>query len=333
MAMIDLGRVVGAQGPQGERGPAGPTGLAGAVGPAGADGPAGPRGKRGPGSSPNLLDNWYFADPINQRGKTEYSSAGYTIDRWSLSTRNYQPKVSLSTSGLQLKSETSATGNTWFLVQRLELDRVAPGTYTLSVLADSCSGDVGMTVQLTNSPWTQFLTSTAIHQGLTTATFTIPALAPSDSQSVSVYLVGRVGTAVIKAVKLELSDTQTLAHQDASGNWVLNDPPPNKALELAKCQRYYQKFMNGSFILSTQSATGGTLNIPTPVTMRANPAFSATALSMEIDPVYIVTGTAKAGDNGVYIYSPSLGEIDATGKFWMCNFYENDGYIELSADL
>lgn len=43
----------------------------------------------------------------------------------------------------------------------------------------------------------------------------------------------------IIAVKLELGDQQTLAHQDASGNWVLNDPPPNKALELLKCQRYY----------------------------------------------------------------------------------------------
>ena len=44
------------------------------------------------------------------------------------------------------------------------------------------------------------------------------------------------------AAKLELGPVQTLAHQDASGNWVLNDPPPDKALELLKCQRYYQVF-------------------------------------------------------------------------------------------
>ena len=44
------------------------------------------------------------------------------------------------------------------------------------------------------------------------------------------------------AAKLELGPVQTLAHQDASGNWVLNDPPPNKALELLKCQRYFCKF-------------------------------------------------------------------------------------------
>lgn len=42
---------------------------------------------------------------------------------------------------------------------------------------------------------------------------------------------------LIKAAKLELGSVQTLAHQE-DGNWVLNDPPPNQALELAKCQRY-----------------------------------------------------------------------------------------------
>ena len=44
--------------------------------------------------------------------------------------------------------------------------------------------------------------------------------------------------APVQAAKLELGSQQTLAHQDAAGNWVLNDPPPDKTLELAKCQRY-----------------------------------------------------------------------------------------------
>ena len=30
----------------------------------------------------NLLDNWYFGAPVNQRGKASYTGAGYTIDRW-----------------------------------------------------------------------------------------------------------------------------------------------------------------------------------------------------------------------------------------------------------
>lgn len=35
---------------------------------------------------PNLLDNWYFGNPVNQRYQTSYSNAGYTIDRWKLTS-------------------------------------------------------------------------------------------------------------------------------------------------------------------------------------------------------------------------------------------------------
>ena len=41
-------------------------------------------------------------------------------------------------------------------------------------------------------------------------------------------------TADIKAVKIELGDKQTLAHQDANGKWVLNEIP-DKGMELLKC--------------------------------------------------------------------------------------------------
>lgn len=35
-------------------------------------------------SKPNLLDNSNFENPVNQRGKTTYSAAGYSIDRWAI---------------------------------------------------------------------------------------------------------------------------------------------------------------------------------------------------------------------------------------------------------
>jgi len=76
MASIDLGQVVGPPGPQGERGPEGATG---------ATGPQGLQGERGPGSNPNLVINWYFADPIDQREGyvvppgTAYRNADNTI--------------------------------------------------------------------------------------------------------------------------------------------------------------------------------------------------------------------------------------------------------------
>ena len=49
------------------------------------------------------------------------------------------------------------------------------------------------------------------------------------------------------AAKLELGDTQTLAHQDENGNWVLNEVP-NYQEQLTRCQRYYQIFPSISTI-------------------------------------------------------------------------------------
>ena len=50
-----------------------------------------------------------------------------------------------------------------------------------------------------------------------------------------------IGSHVIKAVKLALGSQQTLAHQDADGNWVLNEIP-DYGEQLARCQRYFQLY-------------------------------------------------------------------------------------------
>lgn len=48
MARVDLGKVVGPQGPKGDTGPQGPAGDTGPKGPAGDTGPQGPSGETGP---------------------------------------------------------------------------------------------------------------------------------------------------------------------------------------------------------------------------------------------------------------------------------------------
>ena len=87
------------------------------------------------------------------------------------------------------------------------------------------------------------------------------------------------------AAKLELGDQQTLAHQDKDGNWVLNDTPPDKALELAKCQRYFL-ILGGRVV-----GHADWFFIPTPVSMRANPALSL------IKPGTITYGNGKTASN------------------------------------
>ena len=169
-----------------------------------------------------LLDNWYFLNPVNQRGQSSYSGAVQdTIDRWK--TSNANTTISLTASGLV----TSASGTSIaYLLQCLNHPNELLGkTVTLS-----------------------FLTST----GLFTKTATLPASNPSatakdfatiDNIGQILYLSGvwyvRLTSAAGSgntycAAKLELGTQQTLAHLEGS-TWVLNEIPDYEA-ELIKCQ-------------------------------------------------------------------------------------------------
>ena len=63
-------------------------------------------------SNPNLLDNWYFGNPVNQRGQTSYAEMGYTVDRWKNSSGN--------TSVLVTDSGLTMVGGTAYLTQKVE---------------------------------------------------------------------------------------------------------------------------------------------------------------------------------------------------------------------
>ena len=59
----------------------------------------GPEGPAGPRANNNQLDNWYFPNPVNQRGQTTWQNANeYTVDRWKLTSGT----ASLGASGLTL---------------------------------------------------------------------------------------------------------------------------------------------------------------------------------------------------------------------------------------
>ena len=71
---------------------------------------------------------------------------------------------------------------------------------------------------------------------------------------------------------------QRIPSQDAEGNWILNDPQPNKQQELAKCQRYFWSTRTGrhnfttpthSMVARSESRVLGVIALPVP--MRLNP--------------------------------------------------------------
>ncbi len=181
-------------------------------------------------SNPNLLDNWYFADPINQRGQTEYTGAGYTIDRWCSFSSSLT--VSVAEDGVELSAVNSDWG------QLIPPGEFPPGEYTVSILTSE--GKLGSKTKYLSGDNANTALSTLTGAFGDTGYYCNLRREWSGTRGTLCAVQRRSGTAKLVAIKLELGPVQTLAHQDADGNWVLNDLPPNKALELAKCQRYYQ---------------------------------------------------------------------------------------------
>lgn len=199
----------------------------------------------------NLLDNWYFADPINQMGQTEYTSGGYTIDRWYTNARLVEI---LKNDCIKITNANNG-GALWWLLQVFDQNRFLPGTIlTVSALVKA-DPTIPFSIELQSSQtvdaWSGYA-SVAKTGNYELVTYTT-TLASFPSGNVGFGLVthenantGNFDYIEAKAMKVELGSVQTLAHQDADGNWVLNDPPPNKALELVKCMRYYQIFATQS---------------------------------------------------------------------------------------
>ena len=194
--------------------------------------------------NPNLLDNWYFADPVNQRGKTEYTDNGYSVDRW------YQEGRLVCSDGF-----VTHTPSQWYegIRQNIEpavISAIVGREVTLSMLARSALANDDMRIAIYDMT-TGALESTHAWMTVTnmwdviSATFTVPESYSGHTVAVLVSTstghASSGGSTDIIAVKLEIGSKQTLAHQDASGNWVLNEIP-DYGVELWKCQRYYQLF-------------------------------------------------------------------------------------------
>lgn len=224
----------------------------------------------GLGRGINLLDNWYFLDPINQRGKTVYEYPGdgrTTIDRW----KNDQFKCELTEEGIKLSKNVADWSS---FIQEIEFpDRLLGLPVTLSFLCKAYSGNPHIYIYRTNADGTGNSVIATAFVGTDYQVYSATGLVSADTERLYVRITsaGTIPSILIAAAKLEIGSEQTLASQDASGNWVLNDPPPHKALELAKCQRYQIQFVNpvnnrGGMVGvgSARSSTQCTMMVPSP---------------------------------------------------------------------
>lgn len=229
-------------------------------------------------SNPNLLDNWYLMDPINQRGKTEYTDFGYTIDRWWYHTNSAEAPLRVDSDGISFSCpEESAEA---YIDQFLErYDCYRGRTLTFSVLGKFTGRCRLMIYAEINGSWNPPVADLAFdgdgNLSLRTLAFQVPDEA---MEHFKVRVTVESGASVTpKAAKLELGPVQTLARHEGD-TWVLNGPPPNQALELLKCQRYYQVFATSGLRPSKAEDFRPPMRIkPAPGTININGATYYTA--------------------------------------------------------
>ncbi len=209
-------------------------------------------------SNPNLLDNWYFAAPINQRGEMSYYNSNglistYAIDRWKILKG---VTLTVTKDGILLDP---GDAKRWIL--QIHEETYVGRTVTLSALTSN---------GLICATYKAELSSAFVYDVSNDFGETIRIQISSSGAWQSVYFCTAPTT--LYAMKLELGPVQTLAHQDAGGNWVLNDPPPNRALELAKCQRHQLEVPAGSQAVCQRILSNViSFFMPTPASLRVNP--------------------------------------------------------------
>lgn len=181
--------------------------------------------------NPNLLDNWYFGKPVNQRGQTSYTGTGYGIDRWMISTSG-NSVMTVVQGGLSIAKVDSAQRYA-IILSVIDAMQLLGQRVTVSAIVDNNLLETSCIV-----PTTVPTESTRIAYKRTGDIMVQMFLRSSGNMTTEIVNLGDAEV-IAKAIKLELGSEQTLAHQE-NGNWVLNEIP-DYGEQLRRCQRYYEK--------------------------------------------------------------------------------------------
>lgn len=220
----------------------------------------------------NLLDNWYFGNPVNQRDKTTYSGVGYGIDRWKAET--VTPNVTTIKDGYIELSQNA-------LISQLLEEPYSLCGKQVTVSALTTTGLYSATATV---PSKEELSTITTDETIGVSYFAVNGnstgyvcLQHSKEHTTKVMLRAYSGYTVgVIAVKLELGSQQTLAHQ-VGGAWVLSEMP-DYGEELTKCMRYlqiittpYDTSGNGVAIGYANNTVDLWVPIPLAVPMRISP--------------------------------------------------------------
>lgn len=179
--------------------------------------------------NPNLLDNWYWGNPVNQRGWTQgNTNYQYSLDRWTANDLT----VSVNDGYVTL---TQSGQSNLFMMQRVEANIYKHGIAGRKVTISALLKDGQLKAATVTAPAYQEDTVVQmVIDGLVLGAYSAQSehgfrIYPDVGQSFEIAAVGA-----------ELGTQQTLAHQE-NGVWVLNEIPIFGE-QLAECQRYYQVY-------------------------------------------------------------------------------------------
>nr|DAL24809.1 MAG TPA_asm: tail protein [Caudoviricetes sp.] len=242
--------------------------------------------------NPNLLVNWYFGNPVNQRGQTSYPGGAYAIDRWLPSSGNTSLVVKDGFLTVTTRTDGAA-------VDQIQEFPYPPGTVlTLSALMRCTTANAGLQCRFgkdgtaTDYSETVTLTGTGDWE-LVTLPLTIPSGIGAVLQSPRFRGTAAGITYDIKAIKLELGTQQTLAHQE-NGVWVLNEIPDHSE-QYRRCLRYFQSIQGKNFpIFAGEVGATGRLYFTVPLIepMRSG----VTVADVAASDIYTTAGRAKLID-------------------------------------
>ena len=190
------------------------------------------------GVNPNILDNGYLIDPINQRGQSSYVGQGYGIDRWKSVSTNLT--VTVGSSYIQL--DTSAAMEAGYRILDQILPELADGTYTVSIRVTAISGSFALFFGSQSDATKRVYTEDFSASGLYTVTGEVSGITDPI-----VSIVARSdGAASLRTdgIKLERGTSQTLCAL-INGEWE-HRTIPNRPIELLRCQRYQYVLLSGT---------------------------------------------------------------------------------------
>ena len=246
----------------------------------------------------NLLDNWDFTNPVNQRGKSTYTGTGiYAIDRWKLVDKTGTLTVKSGGIGISFNSSEGFTS----IGQYFEnLEDLIGKTATASVLL---SDGTIKSVTFKNLQSNSDVSGAGFDVGY------LNLYMPSNCFRI---MITKNSSVTIKAVKLELGKVSTLKNDVLGVNY---------AKELLKCQRYYYDSRTENVIsdgrtrmrVFNEDDSFVTGNVFFPVPMRTKPVIT----------IYSDQGNVGNLNNGL-----NGDELKGLGAY--ANFYGRDCFSQLN---